>query len=129
MTTQDAPTVRPFADWLRDQSKGKTHDELSEALRDLVSRVIDTGKKGSLTLIVNVEPMPNSDGSALIVKDEIKLKLPEFARDASLFFADEDFNLRRTDPRQLTFDSLREVPPPQGINPKTGEADETYKGA
>lgn len=26
-------TVRPFADWLREQSKGLTHEELSEALR------------------------------------------------------------------------------------------------
>ena len=66
---------------------------MSEALRDLVAKVIDTGKKGSLTLTVSVEPMPNSDGNALVVKDEIKLKLPEFARDASLFFADDDRNV------------------------------------
>ena len=125
----DHPTIRPFADWLRDQSRGKTHDELSEALRDLVAKVIDTGKKGSLTLVITVEPMPKSDGNALIVTDEIKLKLPEFAREASLFFADDDRNLIRNDPRQLTFDSLREVPPPPGIDPSTGEADHTYKGA
>ncbi len=124
-----AVTIRPFADWLRDQSRGKTHDELSEALRDLVSKVIDTGKKGTLALIVTVEPMPNSDGHALIVKDEIKLKLPEFSREASLFFADDDRNLSRSDPRQLTFESLREVPPPAGVDPATGEVSDAYKGA
>jgi len=126
----DTPAqIRPFADWLRDQSRGKTHEELSEALRDLVAKVIDTGKKGSLTLTVSVEPMPNSDGNALVVKDEIKLKLPEFARDASLFFADDDRNLVRQDPRQLTFEGLREVPPPAGVDPKTGEVTDAYKGA
>lgn len=126
----DTPTVvRPFADWLRDQSRGKTHDELSEGLRDLVAKVIDTGKKGTLTLVITVEPMPKSDGNALVVTDEIKLKLPEFAREASLFFADADNNLVRSDPRQLVFEALREVPPPPGINPATGEADDTYKGA
>ena len=112
--------ARPFSDWLRDQSRGKTHDELSEGLRDLVAKVKDTGKKGTITLTVTVEPMPKSDGSALIVTDEIKLKLPEFAREASLFFADDDNNLRRDDPRQLTFESLREVPPPPGVDPFTG---------
>ena len=86
-------------------------------------------KKGSLTLTVSVEPMPNSDGNALVVKDEIKLKLPEFARDASLFFADDDRNLVRQDPRQLTFEGLREVPPPAGVDPKTGEVTDAYKGA
>lgn len=122
-------TTRPFADWLRDQSRGKTHDELSEGLRDLVAKVIDTGKKGTLTLVITVEPMPKSDGNALVVTDEIKLKLPEFAREASLFFADDDRNLVRNDPRQLVFDSLREVPPPPGVDPVTGEITTTIKGA
>jgi hypothetical protein len=40
--------VRPFADFLREQAKGHSHDELSEGLREqLVARVQDTGKKGS----------------------------------------------------------------------------------
>jgi len=126
----DTPTVvRPFADWLRDQSRGKTHDELSEGLRDLVAKVIDTGKKGTLTLVITVEPMPKSDGNALVVTDEIKLKLPEFAREASLFFADDDRNLVRSDPRQLAFESLREVPPPPGVDPVTGEVTTAIRGA
>ncbi len=118
--------IRPFVDWLRDQARGTSHDELSEALRDLTAKVKDTGKKGTLTYVVTVEPMPKSDGNALLVSDEIKLKLPEFAREASLFFADDDNNLVRNDPRQLTFESLREVPAPRGVNPSTGEVDATY---
>ena len=94
-----------------------------------LAKVKDTGKKGTITLTVTVEPMPKSDGSALIVTDEIKLKLPEFAREASLFFADDDNNLRRDDPRQLTFESLREVPAPPGVDPFTGEITTTVKGA
>lgn len=103
----DAPRVRPFADFLREQAKGHSHEELSEGLRDLVARVLDTGKKGTLTYTVTVEQI--KDGDALIVKDEIKLKLPEHDRDSSLFWADRDGNLVRQDPNQMTFDSLREV--------------------
>ena len=101
--------LRPFSDWLRDQSSGSTHDELSESLHDLVARVRDTGKKGSLTLVVTVEPM-KEDTEVLVVHDEIKLKLPEFPRKASIFYADSDGNLTRQNPNQLEFEFLREVP-------------------
>lgn len=123
----DTPPIRPFADWLRDQAHGTSHEELSEALRDLVAKVKDTGKKGTLTYTVTVETLPKSDGGAMVVTDEIRLKLPEFPREASLFFADPNNNLVRNDPRQLAFESLREVPPPRGVNPTTGEADHTYR--
>lgn len=115
------PTVRPFADWLREQSRGKTHDELSDGLHDLVARVRDTGKKGALVLIVTVAPVKN-DADVLVVSDEIRLKLPEHDRKASLFYPDADGNLTRTDPNQLQFESLREVPP--NVDPVTGEIKE-----
>lgn len=114
----DTPRIRPFADFLREQAKGHSHDELSEGLRDLVQRVADTGKKGSITYVVVVEPTKGTD--ALTVHDEIKLKLPEHDRDASLFFRDRDGNLTRSDPNQLAFDSLREVPPAD-VDTTTGE--------
>lgn len=107
--TEPNPQLRPFAEWLLEQSSGSTHDELSEGLHDLVSRVKDTGKKGTLTLVVTVAPM-KEDQEVLVVSDEIKLKLPEFARKASIFYADGDGNLTRKNPNQMEFDFLRELP-------------------
>jgi hypothetical protein len=95
----DDQHARPFAAFLREQAGGKTHDELSDALRDLVGRVQDTGKKGSLTLVVNVEPL-KGDTDTLVIKDEIKLRLPEHDRKASLFFVASDGNLTRENPNQ-----------------------------
>ena len=120
-----AKQIRPFSDFLREQSKGRSHNELGEGLVDLVARVQDTGKKGSMTYIVTVEPTKGTD--ALTISDEIRLKLPEFARPASLFYADDDNNLRRDDPQQIPFDTLKEVPP--GVDPGTGEVRRDYKGA
>lgn len=118
-TNQTEPTrVRPFADFLAEQAKGTTHEELSDALRDLVRRVTDTGKKGVLTYSVEVAPMKGADGM-LVVQDKIVLKLPEHDRQASLYFSDEDSNLVKDDPRQISFESLREVP--AGVNAATGE--------
>lgn len=93
---------KPFATWLVEQAGGRTESELTDGLRDLVARVTDTGKKGSITLVVNVEPMKN-DNSMLVVSDEIKLKLPEHDRKASIFWTDKDSNLLRNDPNQRSF--------------------------
>lgn len=114
--------IRPFADWLREQSKGATHDELGEGLHTLIQRVRDTGKKGSIVLTVTVERL-KGDHDVLVVSDEIRLKLPEHDRKASLFYPDENGNLSRTDPNQLTFEGLKEVPPPN-VDPITGEIKE-----
>jgi hypothetical protein len=112
--------VRPFADFLIEQAKGKTHGELSDNLNELVRRVQETEKTGTLTLTIKVAPL-KSNPEVLVVTDEIKLRLPEHDRDGSLFYSDEG-NLVRDNPAQMAFDSLREVP--AGVNPDTGEIDE-----
>lgn len=119
MTENDGRT-RPFADFLREHNRGKSHTELGETLQLLVARVVETGKKGTLTYVLTVEPMKDG-GGVLVVKDEIKAKIPEFDRSGSAFWADEDNNLIGHDPRQMTFESLREVPPPPNVDPVTGE--------
>jgi len=116
--SDDELVIRPFADFLREQSKGTTHDELSEGLHALTQRVRDTGRKGSMLLTITVAPL-DKDVDRLVVSDAIKLKLPEHDRKASLFYPDENGNLSRTDPQQLAFESLREVP--AGVDPETGE--------
>lgn len=114
--------TRPFADFLQEQAKGSSHAELSEGLQELVAKVKDTGKKGSITYKVFIEPM-KGDHAALVVTDEITLRLPEHDRQSSLFFADRDNNLTRNDPNQFAFEPLRDVsdPVPDDVDPRTGE--------
>lgn len=104
----DDPQIRPFADFLRDLDAGRTHDKMSEALWDLVARVRDTGKKGSVSLTIVVEPT-KGDTVILTVLDEIKLKLPEHARRPSVFFSDNQGNLSRSNPNQPELSGLREI--------------------
>ena len=108
-TSDDDAVVRPFADALREINGGKSHDELSIALRDLTASVKETGRKGTLTYTVTIAPMKGNP-DVLQVTDRVAAKIPEPDRKASIFFADRDGNLTRTDPEQLTFESLREVP-------------------
>ena len=118
----DPVAVRPFADWLREQSSGKTHEELSEGLHDLIGRVRDTGKKGTIAIIVSVAPM-KGDKDVLVVTDQIKLRIPEHDRKPSLFYPDAHGNLTRNDPNQLVFESLREVGG-ETVDIRTGEIKE-----
>lgn len=113
----DNPPIRPFAEFLQEQAQGRTHAEMGEALYDLASRVRDTGKKGSVTLTITIEPM-KGDERVLVVADEIKLKLPEFPRKPSIFYTADDGNLSRSDPEQMALPGLREVPTTTRTQPK-----------
>lgn len=111
--TADDDVVRPFADSLREINGGKSHDELSLALRDLTAGVKETGRKGTLTYQVTIAPMKGNP-DVLQVTDKVSARIPEPERKASIFFSDSAGNLTRTDPAQLTFESLREVSAPSG---------------
>lgn len=111
--TLDDRIVRPFADWLREQGGGRTHDELSETLRDLVDAVLATGKGGSLTFTLSLKPLEKGNTNALIVTDKVTVKAPQLERKSSVFFPDQDGNLRRTDPNQLVFEPMRDVSAPE----------------
>ena len=128
METNQDGRVRPFADFIREHGHGRTHDELSEGMRDLIQKVKDTGRKGSVTLKITAEPMKKDD-RMVVVSDSLKLRLPEHDRPAAVWFVDRDGNLARNDPDQLAFESLKEVPPPAGVDVVTGEVTSDYKGA
>lgn len=100
------PPIRPFADWLHEQSAGETHDELSEALWGLVGRVQATQKKGSLTLTIKIEP---TKSGPLMISDEIRLRLPEYPRDPSIAYIDSNGNLTRNNPLQPPLTELRDA--------------------
>ncbi len=71
------PDVRPFDQILKELGEGTTLSELSETFYDVVQAVQETSKAGSVTLTLAV----GFDGQGrLVVKDEIKKKLPEFNR-------------------------------------------------
>jgi hypothetical protein len=98
--------MRNFSDILREVRGGKADDELGDHLRELCEAVAATNKGGALTLTLTIKP---NGPNAVLVEDAVKMKAPEAAASATLFFVDEDHNLTRRDPRQLTLSELREV--------------------
>lgn len=115
----DAP--RDFGSFLLELARGKTHDELSQALHDVVGKVMETGKKGSVTLTLSIGLLDKDPANGMQITDEIKVKLPEHDRPSSMFYPDRTGNLSRRDPRQMSFDDLATIPEPEGLNKVTGE--------
>lgn len=99
--------VRPFADILRELNQGSVIDEAAVMLQDLVKAVRERGKKGTLTLRVDVQPM-KGDAAALVVSAQATAKPPAGEPTSAVFFADEPGNLLRENPAQLKM-TFREV--------------------
>lgn len=100
------PEIRPFDKVLAELGEGRTLSELSDAFWDVIQRVQETAKGGSLTLTIAV----GFDGQGrLVVKDEVKTKLPEFSRPETRFFVDKMGNASRRDPNQPVLPSLEDA--------------------
>lgn len=101
---QGKPDDQSFSAFLCQKNRGRTEQELSAKLRELVEAVEETGKGGSITYVLTVKPQAQTE-HAVIVTDEIKTKLPQLDRPAAIYFADDAYRLVRTDPRQLSFEA------------------------
>jgi hypothetical protein len=102
--------VRPFAELLTVLDHGAAHAEASRQLHDLVAAVRDQGKKGTMTIALQVAPLKGST-SQVVVAAQVTSKPPKSEPAAAVFFLDDDGNLSRNDPRQLEMDGLRVVEP------------------
>ncbi|HUN01075.1 MAG TPA: hypothetical protein PLI96_11410 [Halothiobacillus sp.] len=98
---------KPFSLFLGEHRGGVLHDEISDALQEVVASVANEGKAGKLTLTITVKPANAGEG-ALAVTDDIKLTLPKETKSGSIFFVSPENNLIREDPRQRSLE-LREV--------------------
>lgn len=91
--------ARTFAEVLKDVRDGDLAVELAAKMQDLVAAVTATDKKGRLTLQLELEPL--KQGGMLVLRDAVRLVLPEPEREDTTFvFATEDNELTRRDPRQ-----------------------------
>ena len=106
MTEQHA---RPFVDFLAQQ--GRAHEELTEGLHEVIAAVKETGKAGSVSVTIKVEPDKKASG-VFRISDSVAVKVPVHDRGTRIYFADESGNLTRSDPNQPELEGLRDVSAP-----------------
>ncbi len=103
------PQIQDFAALLMSLDKGKPHQDMSEAFWDLVQKVDELHKKGTVTLTLSVEPTSKGDGGPLAVAAEVKLSLPKPPSSATIMWPDHDGNLARNDPNQPEIEGIRVI--------------------
>ncbi len=87
--------TKPFPAVLQEINDGKLVAELSTTLQDVTAAVLDTGKAGSLTVVLKFKRA----GDMVHMEHEIKARKPE-SRASTLFFVDAHMNLVRNNPNQ-----------------------------
>lgn len=105
------PHRRPFAEFVVQTNRGITHARLTKALHDLIAAVTDTGKGGELVLKVKVAPLKKGATGQLEVSEQVTTKLPQTDAPISIFWADAEGNLTRSDPNQPVISGLEVVTP------------------
>lgn len=103
-----------FPDVLKHQRRGKLVADLDREMRELIKSVAQTGKKGTITLTLDIKA--RGDGQ-VEVADKVAIKKPVGDRAPGIFFVTEDGGLSRSDPRQEELPGIKAVasnPPATG---------------
>lgn len=120
-----------FAAVLRQHNKGVAYAELCKALAEVTAACKKTGKKGSVSLTLSIEPQPKM-GNVIKLTDSIRTKVPAPDRVGSMWYPDEQGGLHRNNPEQhelfgeqevVSFSEPRHEPPVlrvAGTDPRTG---------
>ncbi|MCG9105604.1 hypothetical protein LH433_02385 [Laribacter hongkongensis] len=90
---------RPITDILHELRRGDLVDEASDALKEVVTAVEQTGKAGELTLKLIVKPASKGTGT-MVIADKLTKKMPELPRGETIMFSTPEGNLQTSDPRQ-----------------------------
>lgn len=94
-------TARPFSDFLKDIDRGKLHEHLSVLVAELTKEVLHLKKMGSVTLKITLRPS-KIEHNAMEIVPVVTFKQPQQEPKPSIFFADKDGALTRSDPNQGT---------------------------
>ena len=105
--------ARPITDTLRNIQNGALIDEATEKLRELLLRVDETGKGGTLTLQLKVAKLTR--GGAVSIKGKCTTSLPPEAPAEGVFWVSPEGNALTEDPNQQRLDLKVAAAPAQEL--------------
>lgn len=93
---------------LENHQQGHFITDISVAMKQVANAILLAGKGGKVTITLNMKPASAGSAATVIFTPEVKTTLPKLPVAGSIFYADDDFNLLREDPRQKKL-ALRHV--------------------
>lgn len=119
--------IYEFSELITDLHDGATNAELTRRFRHLLAAVTTTGKPGTLTYQIKIEPDERADGepiSRILVSDTIKTSEPDKGRGKQDLWADSRGGLYASDPNQPSlFDTVSISVPTEAGDTDTPIAD------
>lgn len=108
-----------FAEFFEEFGKGATNRVASERLREVVKACAETGRKGKITITLEV----GSAGGVAELRAKISVTKPEPALPGGVYFATQDGALVEEDPRQLKLPVAKviDIAPVKNINKEQGQ--------
>ena len=100
-----------FGEFLSDLDNGEVERIATEKLRAVVKAVIDTNKKGKVTIVIDVE---SERGSMVLVSGKVEAKLPTRATMSTPLYTDESGNLALYDLKQEALAFAKPTPAKEG---------------
>lgn len=113
MSSKTVPQAQPqdFEDVLVTLDRGQLIQDAEVALQEVVDAVRTTGKKGSITLKIDIAPASRGSVDTLFFKGKVDSSKPLPERQPSIFYADDENLVYRQDPNQFEMD-LKPAPEP-----------------
>ncbi len=102
---------KPFSDVLGEIENGALLMELTQATYDMIAKVMDTRKAGTIKLTLKFAP---TGRGTVNVDANFDANEPEHDRPTTTFFVGSDLSLQRNDPNQPRL-PLREVVDNDGV--------------
>lgn len=96
--------TKPFAAFLQEHRDGALHAKASDTLAEVVAAVQEHGKQGKVTIEVVVSPTKYDN--AVEIVGTVKPKVPEAAPPAAMWYSDDEGNVSRRDPSQMSIDDV-----------------------
>lgn len=100
---------KAFAVFFQDLRDGRAHSEMSAHLNELIAKVKENRKGGSVTLTIKIKPASRGgDVDKVTISDQIKVDLPKPDRGDDFYWVTDDNDLSRNHPKQQSLE-LREA--------------------
>jgi hypothetical protein len=111
------PVPFDFQNFLTDLDDGKFHEQLCDLWPKVTQAVMETGKKGSLTIKIAA----SKNGKMAIVTSIATISVPAPATEQTMFYVDKQGHTIRHDPEQLPLRHVSLKPPTElrVVEPKT----------